>query len=497
LTLLARFEMVNHMGRGTRYRVTLSFGALAAEREKPILSSVFVRSTAFDRVASGSKIIVLGDRGAGKTALLAMLSNRITSQGGLAVTLAPEDFAYELLRETTLPESAGAWNKSGAYAAAWKHLLYLLAMKKLVGGMHGKRTAAARRVYGYVRDHHANVDINPLGALISYLKRLEGIKIGKLEASLKVRELQRLYRLEEISAVLDDLDEVARTRPIYLLIDELDRGWDASEDAISYVSGLFQAATGIAVRTPHIRVVMSLRRELYDNIPALYEDAQKARDAIEAIDWDRSRLFEMLCRRIRFSLGLAGESDQKVWARVMPRQVCGQPSFDYLADLTLLRPRELIQLCSQIQDTAAEPDRLPYTTDDIREAETVYCRDRCADIVAEYRFQYPGLHDVIETFRGLPGEQGRDELELHCLELAVGQRAVGERARWVLDADPDHLIEVLWRVGLLKCGVSCRPDGPDPAGIRFVGPYEIRTVNTRDVRRFRVHPVFASYLGCR
>src|SRR3954464_12398842 len=138
--------------RGT----TLSFGALAAERERSILSSVFIRSIAFERLASGSKIIVLGNRGAGKTALLSMLSNRITGRGGLAVTLTPEDFAYELLRDTTLPESAGAWNKSGAYAAAWKHMLYLLAMKRLVSGMRGQRNGPARRVYAYVRDHHAN-----------------------------------------------------------------------------------------------------------------------------------------------------------------------------------------------------------------------------------------------------------------------------------------------------------------------------------------------------
>jgi hypothetical protein len=484
--------------RATRDRApVLSFGALAAEREKrDTLSSVFVPSTAFERLVEGSKIIVLGNRGTGKTALLSVLQNQINARGGLAEMLRPEDFAYELLRQTSLPESAGAWNKSSAYAAAWKYLLYLLAMKKLVSGAHGLKSGAAKRVYVYVRDHHANVDLNPLEALISYLKRLEGIKIGKLEASLKARELQRLYRLEEIDRALDDLDEVAASKPIYLLIDELDRGWDASEDAISFVSGLFQAATGMTVRTPHIRVIMSLRRELYDNIPALYEDAQKVRDTIEAIDWDRSRLFQLICRRIRHSLNIGGATDGEVWSRVMPNQVSGQPSFDHLLDLTLHRPRELIQLCNQIQDTADDPNRLPFDKNDIRDAETLYCRDRCADIVAEYRFQYPGLGDVIETFRGMPREQDRDQLELHCLELSVGQRAVSAEAGWVLDAEPDTLIETLWRVGFLKCEVSTRPDGTEPTGRRFVGPYEIRTVNTRNVRRFRVHPAFAKYLGC-
>ena len=122
-------------------------------------------------------------------------------------------------------------------------------MKRLVGSLPGLKTGAAKRVYVYVRDNHANVDLNPLGAMISYFKRLEGIKIGKLEASIKARELHRLYRLEELDGILDDLNEVAESKPIHLLVDELDRGWDASEDAITFVSGLFQAATAIGVRT--------------------------------------------------------------------------------------------------------------------------------------------------------------------------------------------------------------------------------------------------------
>ena len=68
-----------------------------------------------------------------------------------------------------------------------------------------------------------------------------------------------------------------------VLVDELDRGWDSSEDARAFVSGLFQACVSMNEVRPNLRVYVSLRQELYDDIPALYEDAQKYRDLLETI----------------------------------------------------------------------------------------------------------------------------------------------------------------------------------------------------------------------
>jgi hypothetical protein len=70
---------------------------------------------------------------------------------------------------------------------------------------------------------------------------MESFKIGKCEASVRAGELEKLYKLEEIHDLLPALREVARRRRITVLVDELDRGWDSSEDARAFVAGLFQA----------------------------------------------------------------------------------------------------------------------------------------------------------------------------------------------------------------------------------------------------------------
>jgi hypothetical protein len=474
----------------------MNFGALAAERERDHLSEFFVTSPAYDRLQSGGKIIVLGNRGAGKTALLSMLADDATHDGHVVVELAPEDFAYELLGESLATESSGSWSKQGAYAAAWKHLLYVLAMKEVLKTKPGLKTGAAKRVYSYLRDHHANVDRNPIGALISYLKRLDGVKLGKMEASLKARELQRLYRLEEIDPYLDDLNDLCQQRKALLLIDELDRGWDASEDAVAFVAGLFQAGTSIAIRTPNIRVVMSLRRELYDNIPSLYDDAQKVRDTIEVIEWDAARLFDLICRRIRYSQDSSGDQDAtNPWLEVMPESVASRPSFDWLLGLTLNRPRELIQLCTQIRDEASRVrDALPFDEASVLRAASLYATERFNDLVAEYRYQYPGLGSVLETFRGLSKVISRDVLELHCLRLSLGELKVSPGAVWVAEKDPDQIIDILWKVGFVRCEVEQGAAAEDRG---FYAWYELPTVNFRNVQRFQLHDMFATYLGSR
>jgi hypothetical protein len=124
------------------------------------------------------------------------------------------------------------------------------------------------------------------------------------------------------------------------LVDELDRGWDASEDAQVFVAGLFQACMSINALSPNLRVYMSLRQELYDSIPALYEDAQKFRDVIEVISWDEAGLLKLIAKRIRHSIPeYERQDDRSLWRAVFNETlgIAGQDSFSYIVSRTLYR----------------------------------------------------------------------------------------------------------------------------------------------------------------
>jgi len=475
----------------------ISLGAPAAERDiERGLEDYFVESATYERVRLGSKRIVVGARGIGKSAIFQVLAKRERDAGSYVIELSPEDYSYELLSQTMASEDHGSWAKLGAYAVAWKYLIYVLMMKEISKKRLHLKKGAATDIYKYVRDHHSNQQASKLSALVSYLKRLEGIKIGKYEASMKARELERLYKLEEIQYLLPALREVASTRRIIVLVDELDRGWDSSEDARAFVAGLFQACISANSLHDNLRVYMSLRQELYDDVPALYDDAQKYRDMIETIRWNDRSLLNLMARRIRHSMpGLAGADDQACWNALfsgLPGSH-GKSSYSYMIDRTLYRPREIIQFCTQAIESSTESHpAIPLRYAAVREAEHIYSAERTRDIAAEHRFQYPGLMEVMEAFRGRSQDFARYDLEFLCLELITGEIPSSGTASWLEGCTPAALIEILWNVGFLRAQASRDGDGPRDGA--YLGAHQSSQSMVAAAKRFQVHPMFREYL---
>src|SRR3954454_3114281 len=214
---------------------------------------------------------------------------------------------------------------------------------------------------------------------------------------------------------------------------------------------------------------MSLRQELYDNTPSLYEDAQKYRDVIETISWTEEDLRSLIARRLRYAVPrLAEASDARCWRTLCVSTLPGETvdSFRYVVDRTLHRPREMILFCAQCLHTAGQrSSALPMDKAVITAAELEYSRGRAHDVAAEQRFSYPDLLTVFEAFRGMPDTMERADLEYIALEVISGEVVVGQRARtWLADHDEDALIEALWRIGFLEAEVAGHRFGGSGSG---------------------------------
>jgi hypothetical protein len=247
---------------------------------------------------------------------------------------------------------------------------------------------------------------------------------------------------------------------------------------------------------------VSLRQELYDDIPVLYEDAQKYRDLLETISWTDESLLKLIARRIRHCARESGydnpavteASDAACWSAVFATPP-GHPvndSFRYVLERTLHRPREIIQFCAETLEAARERAvalPLPYAA--ISWTERGYSAERARDIAAEYRFQYNGLLGVFDAFRGWPETLSRDDLELLCLELATGEIPTAGTSAWLANRDPADVIEILWHVGFLTAQAPALGGN----GRSFLGRHQIQHANLAAVNSFQVHPMFRAYLG--
>ena len=478
----------------------LSFGAPAAERDiNQGLLQYFVESDLFNQLVTRKRTLILGNRGAGKSALFKVFADRERKKGSLVLELAPENYSYEILSQQMAKEAQGSWKKQGAYAAAWKYLIYVRIMKEITNSGPRLKTGSAAKLYNYMRDNFQGEQTNPVGLLISYLKRIEGIKIGSYEASVKMRQLVRLYNLEEINDLIPAINEVCEKRTVAVMVDELDRGWDASEDAKAFVAGLVQAALSINDKHRHLCVFVSLRRELYDSIPSLYEDAQKYRDVMQTVTWDEENLLSLAAKRIRHTApGTAQLSDRDAWNSVFAEtlQYRKSNSFNYIVDRTLYRPREIIQFCTAtLEETRNTNSPLPIDYHTISHCEVSYSAERAKDIAAEYRFQYPGLQSIFEAFRGKSYSWTRNDLEEFFLQMSLGDIKLDKLATWAADQEPEFFIEILWRVGFLRAYAVGGVKALRRSGSQHLGPHQIESLSLHNIERFTIHQMFRAGLG--
>lgn len=473
----------------------LKLGSDSAERDIAVgLADYFYQNSTYHKFSNSDKTILVGNRGAGKSAVFKYTAAAEARKGHLVIELSPEEYSYELLSQYLRSEKEGSWGKQSAYSVAWQYLLYNLIFKKIVDKKRGLLLGVQKDIYNYVLNNLKNQDLNSIGILFEYLKRLEEVKIGSHESFHRTRELQSLYSLEEIKDLIPSLKTILKKTRIKIFVDELDKGWDNSEDAKYFLAGLFQAAQRLNRISSNLRVYISIRQELFDNIPQIYEDAQKIREDVEIIRWGKAELLELIGLRIAHSFpDVRTHTGRRRWNSIFASQLPSHKldSVDYIIDRTQLRPRELLQFCKLCLEYYRAGKRIDEST--IVAAEEVYSEQKTRDLASEYRFKYPYLLDVFEVFRGRKSHLHKEELEYLLLAAVCGELDVDRAADWVLDMDYLELKKLLWHIGFLKAKV---PQGVGPAGhSTYLGYYELPTINLENVSHFCIHPALCSFLS--
>ena len=473
----------------------LNLGSDSAERDIAVgLSEYFYQNSTYHKFFNSDKTILVGNRGAGKSAIFKYMAAVEARKGHLVIELSPEEYSYELLSQYLRSEKEGAWGKQSAYSVAWQYLLYNLIFKKIVDEKRGLLLGSQKDIYAYVNTNLQSQSLNTIGILFAYLKRLEEIKLGSFEGFQKSRELQALYSLEEIKNLQPSLKAVLKRTRIKIFIDELDKGWDNSEDARYFLAGLFQAAQKLNLISPNLRVYISIRQELFDNIPQIYEDAQKIREDVEVIRWGKTELLELIGLRIAHCFpDLQRHNAARRWNAVFISHLDSQreESMDYIIDRTQLRPRELLQFCKLCIDYFDEGKQIDESN--IFAAEEVYSEQKIKDLDSEYRFKYPHLLDLFEVFRGRKSHYSKEELEYLLLSVVCGELDVDRASNWVLPMDYLELKKLLWNIGFVKAKVP-KAHKSAPKGC-YLGHYEMPTINLENVHYFCIHPAFRYFLS--
>uniref|UniRef100_UPI003F841FC9 P-loop ATPase, Sll1717 family n=1 Tax=Actinosynnema sp. TaxID=1872144 RepID=UPI003F841FC9 len=200
------------------------------------------------------------------------------------------------------------------------------------------------------------------------------------------------------------------------------------------------------------------------------------------ISWNTKQLHDLALARARASQGRDHTPDE-LWGEVLPAEVDGEPTADYLFTRSLPRPRDVIQFLNQCRDTALAAGRHRITEDDVREATLVFSRWKTRDLPKEYGTRFPFLTELLVVFRDASHLLTRDGIaEL----LLVHQDSLMQRhSRYEDLLNADVVIELLFSVGFL--GVRRR-------GRHVYGGAEERAVQPYE-SDFCVHPCFRPALN--
>lgn len=326
-----------------------SFGDVAAEDDAVL--EYFLTTDAVKKVADNDVFLLLGRKGAGKTAIVRHFTESDQSKTSRAINLRGYPWNVHASRI-----DRGA-SEIEAYVAAWRYLIAVEFAALGLRACEASRHPKAKVIEEYFKENYGGVDPKLGDVLrpsklklseISLAPSLMGNKLGGVSLDRKQNDISFGRELDAVStALLDavkDLAAASGLEGLFLHFDELDQGLSQLDDSRSkMIVGLILAArevrrdfsrSGLAFNP-----IVYLRTDLWNELE--FSDKNKiSQTQTLNLEWDAASLKELVNARLRARLGNAAE-----WENVIDEGLMrgSQSKWNHIVARSLLRPRDIIQ----------------------------------------------------------------------------------------------------------------------------------------------------------
>lgn len=390
----------------------LNFGSDDAELDEKygFLDKVFLKTSIYIRAKNGQRELLIGRKGAGKSAICLTLKKVLESEGIKTVFITPRSLSLQRFEQIKIPSI----NKDEGYVIGWKYLLLSkigteifdkasLARPTKTGNSSFSKTVKKVRRFLVVNNEVEPTFFEKIWGPASALRKLiskvtlkgygiEGSVETKQSTSqgLEAKELDRFQ--SSIEYLQGELDELS----IVVLIDKVDEMWNDTEESRMAIIGLVKAVHELNISLRYTRTLLFLRSDIYDILR--FNDADKFRTLEERLDWTENDLRYLIAVRGKFSAGLEPDDPQALWDSIFrPEYDDVEDSFHYIINRTMRRPRELIQFCNTARAVAQDNMHDQIYKEDIVAAEKLYSRWKLKDLASEFLVQYPYLEDMLNV----------------------------------------------------------------------------------------------------
>jgi len=365
-----------------------------------LLRAGFLRTRSYDEALSGRKALIVGRKGSGKSAVCIMLKSALTQENRVSL-VTPDEISAEEIRRFQLPGISSEQSKQ----LIWRYVFLIQIAKFLISrpiASGDSMSPEVARVRHFLVENGEVDDFTIVERFWKIIERLKGkvsLEAFGFKASAEVdnsapglRSTDRLDRLQtSLINAARKLGLDSSSPPFHILVDQIEKVWSNDRESDAMVVGLLQAVKDIRAEFDFIHCTVFLRTDIYEKLQ--FGDRDKFRGDEFHIDWDKEKLLDLIETRAQASSGKAF-TPSRLWEELFPATTEETDIKTFLVSRTLMRPRDLIQLCNACRDTAKTSGHDEIAEKDLKQSLGLYSNWKLIDLQNEWMVNYPFLADT-------------------------------------------------------------------------------------------------------
>lgn len=397
----------------------LDFGDHVAERESDQLSRYFIRTSDYEVVARARTALIVGRKGAGKTAAMtAALRELRRERSRMVVEISPPIYDFEAVI-ALFERYVGRSERLHLAAALWRYLLLAEIVVSEYTRVLADESVRPHALRGDDHEFRRAVEASGIHES-SFAGRLENAVEGLLEESADPssragaadRLTERLYggRIRELR---DLLRGALDGRDVTILIDNLDKAWQPGANLERQALFLFALLAlvpelerelqgrGRAERRPRVGAVIFLRSDIFGRVRAHARERDKL--PVHYLAWAAPEaLLRVIERRYESAVEYERSGD-RVWEEVFPERVRAVPTPQYLVRRVLPRPRDLVFLCNAALESAVNRSSARVEVQDVFDGEQRYSAHAVDTVLVEAGAERGAVEQALYALMGGEG----------------------------------------------------------------------------------------------
>lgn len=385
-----------------------------AENEKENLSNYFVSTSAYEKAKENkSKLLLVGRKGAGKTAIYYKLIEDLSEDSkNYNINLKPD--SLELLENidfSALYKSESS--KKTFFYTVWKTVIYSKLIQTIKSKIIEKTSDRVilseeeNKILDFCYENENLIKQNFFGIIKELSMKISEHTIDTPQI------LEDLYKnyLSPLTTLLKRFFENHRYTKLNILSDNLDKSWNPKSNLdlqSNMILTLLEVDSQIKNelsndKKDNITVLnyIFLREDIYNYISKEANEPDKLRTIVYKINWEDSplKLKELVELKLNHILGHEDEQTNTIWKDFFDVIEKNKSPFDIIKDIIILRPRDIIFFIQALFESAANNNKNKVTKEDFEYAINQYTEFLNGNLIAEMKAEYPDIQEILNIFQ--------------------------------------------------------------------------------------------------